>query len=72
MSHDTAPKGERTWFDSSHASLCALGAYLRQIDFFAPLEARLHLKQKVTARTRQSNPFITNADAFGRAFLQSN
>src|ERR687884_30112 len=51
MSHDTAPKGERTWFDSSHASLCALGAYLRQIDFFAPLEARLHLKQKVVKYT---------------------
>jgi hypothetical protein len=39
------------WFDSSHASLCALGAYLRQIDFFGPLEARLHLKQKVVKYT---------------------
>ena len=51
MSHATTPKRERTWFDSSHASLCALGAYLRQIAFFAPLEARLHLKQKVVRYT---------------------
>jgi hypothetical protein len=51
MSHAPTPTRERTWFDSSHASLCALGAYLRQIAFFAPLEARLHLKQKVVRYT---------------------
>ncbi len=51
MSDHTPSSPERTWFDSSHASLCALGAYLRQIDFFAPLEARLHLKQKVVRYT---------------------
>ena len=41
----------RPRFESSHASLCALGAYLRQFDFFGPLEARVHLKQKVCKYT---------------------
>ena len=45
---DHTPSGsERTWLESSHASLCALGSYLRQIDFFAPLEQHVHLHQKV-------------------------
>ena len=51
MSQHTPSYPERTWLESSHASLCALGAYLRQIDFFAPLEVRLHLKQKVVKDT---------------------
>ncbi len=51
MSDHTPSRVERTWFESSHASLCALGAYLRQIDFFAPLEAHVHLKQKVVRYT---------------------
>src|ERR671928_292651 len=51
MSQHTPSSPERIWFESSHASLCALGAYLRQIDFFGPLEARLHLKQKVVRYT---------------------
>src|SRR5919205_720848 len=51
MSQHTPSSLERTWLESSHASLCALGAYLRQIDCFAPLEARLHLKQKVVRYT---------------------
>jgi hypothetical protein len=51
MSDHTPSSSERTWFESSHASLCALGAYLRQIDFFAPLEARVQIKQKVCKYT---------------------
>src|ERR671928_102217 len=51
MSQHTPSSSERTWFESSHASLCALGAYLRQIDFFAPLEARVQIKQKVCKYT---------------------
>src|SRR5918911_381198 len=51
MADHTASRAEHTWVASSHASLCALGAYLRQIDFFAPLEARVHLKQKVVRYT---------------------
>src|ERR671928_1860368 len=51
MSQHTPSSLERTWLASSHASLCALGAYLRQIDFFAPLEARVHLHQKTVKYT---------------------
>src|ERR687886_805358 len=46
MSQHTPACPARTRLESSHASLCALGSYLRQIDFFAPLEAHVHLKQK--------------------------
>ena len=41
----------RIWHDSAHASLCALGAYLRRVDFFRPLEQRVHLPQKVLKYT---------------------
>ncbi len=51
MSQHTPAGPARTRFESSHASLCALGAYLRQIAFFGPLEARVHLKQKVVRYT---------------------
>ncbi len=51
MSQHTPAGPARTRFESSHASLCALGAYLRQIAFFGPLEARVHLKQKVCKYT---------------------
>src|SRR5919202_4774760 len=51
MSDHTPARPERASFESSHASLCALGAYLRQIDFFAPLEARVQIKQKVVRYT---------------------
>src|SRR5919202_5131441 len=51
MSDHTPARPERASFESSHASLCALGAYLRQIDFFAPLEARVQIKQKVCKYT---------------------
>src|SRR5919199_6655656 len=51
MSQHTPACPARTRLESSHASLCALGAYLRQIDCFAPLEARVHLKQKVVRYT---------------------
>ena len=51
MSDQTASRTDRSWWESSHASLCALGAYLRQIDFFAPLEQHLHLHQKTVTYT---------------------
>src|SRR5919202_967674 len=47
MSDHTPSSVERTAFESSHASLCVLGNYLRQIGFFAPLEQHVHLHQKV-------------------------
>jgi hypothetical protein len=40
------PARERKWDDSAHASLCALGAYLRRTGFFAPLEAEVQMHQK--------------------------
>src|SRR5919199_1492114 len=51
MSDHTPARPERTAFESSHASLCALGTYLRQVGFFAPLEARVQIKQKVCKYT---------------------
>lgn len=42
---------QRKWYDSPHASLCLLGAYLRQVDFFAPVERRVHIQQKVLKYT---------------------
>ena len=61
MSHATAPTRERMWFDSSHASLCALGAYLRQIAFFGPLEARLHLKHKLMRNPKEVGGLASEA-----------
>jgi len=37
--------------ESSHASLCALGAHLLRIDFFRPVIERVHLRQKVLRYT---------------------
>lgn len=42
---------ERKWYDSAHASLCALGAYLCRSQFFAPLEAEVHIRQKTLRYT---------------------
>jgi hypothetical protein len=47
MSHNSMNTTERKWYESAHASLCLLGAYLHQVDFFAPLERRVHIQQKV-------------------------
>src|ERR671933_841860 len=51
MSQHTPARAERTWWESSHASLCALGSYLRQIGFFTPLEQHVHLRQKTVTYT---------------------
>jgi hypothetical protein len=56
MCQDTSPRArERKWFDSSHASLCLLGAHLRRREFFGPLEDGVHLKQQVRAYTPVQN-----------------
>lgn len=47
MSQDNTNAQQRIWHDSAHASLCALGVYLRRMGFFRPLEQRVHLSQKV-------------------------
>ncbi len=41
----------RVWYDSPHASLCLLGAHLRRIGFFAPLEAQVQIQQKAIKYT---------------------
>jgi hypothetical protein len=46
MAHDTIPIQACHWYDSAHASLCLLGAYLRQSGFFLPLEERVQIQQK--------------------------
>src|SRR5919202_4197828 len=51
MSQHTPARAKRTWWESSHASLCALGSYLRQIAFFTPLEQHVHLRQKTVTYT---------------------
>src|SRR5450755_4167603 len=39
-------KTARRWYDSAHASLCVLGAYLVRSGFFAPLYERVRIRQK--------------------------
>jgi hypothetical protein len=51
MSQGKPAGRERKWYDSSHASLCLLGSYLRRTGFFAALEAGLTLKQKALKYT---------------------
>ncbi|HEX9134515.1 MAG TPA: hypothetical protein VF844_19680 [Ktedonobacteraceae bacterium] len=47
MIQDNTNGQQRIWHDSTHASLCALGVYLRHMGFFRPLEQGLHIRQKV-------------------------
>jgi hypothetical protein len=47
MDEDTTVKAAGHWYESGHASLCALGAYLQRSGFFRPLYERVHLRQKV-------------------------
>ncbi|HEX2185030.1 MAG TPA: hypothetical protein VHN78_05945 [Chloroflexota bacterium] len=51
MAQHTGSPDPGKWFDSAHASLCALGAHLRRIGFFTPLEEAVHIKQKVCKYT---------------------
>ena len=46
MSQHNIATPDRVWYDSSHASLCLLGTYLRRIGFFQPLEDHLQIQQK--------------------------
>ena len=51
MPEDSPITATGKWVESAHASLCALGAHLRRIGFFAPLEEAVHIKQKVCKYT---------------------
>jgi hypothetical protein len=47
MSHPNTSTPRRSWYESSHASLCLLGMHLRRQGFFKPLEAHVKIQQKV-------------------------
>lgn len=51
MSQSTTSTHARTWYESAHASLCLLGAYLRQTGFFRPLEEQVQIQQKAVKYT---------------------
>src|SRR5215469_9764304 len=51
MHQDTSAVGQRKWYDSAHASLCLLGTYLCQLEFFKPLEEQVKIQQKVLTYT---------------------
>jgi hypothetical protein len=51
MEHHNISVSRRIWHDSAHASLCVLGAHLRQNHFFEPLEQRMHIHPKVLKYT---------------------
>lgn len=64
---------QRIWHDSAHASLCALGVYLRRIGFFRPLEQRVHLSQKVLKYTpvQKLEMFLVGVLAGAKAVSQT-
>ena len=49
--HSSPRPPQRKWCESSHASLCLLGDYLRRTGFFQPLEEQVRLQQKVRQYT---------------------
>ena len=51
MSKDTKVARDSKWYDSSHASLCLLGGYLRRSGFFTPFEETVAIKQKTIKYT---------------------
>ncbi len=51
MPQDNTAPPVRVWYDSAHASLCLLGAYLRRIGFFQPLETHMQINQKTLKYT---------------------
>src|SRR5215471_12744291 len=51
MQHHSISAPRRTWNESGHASLCLLGVQLRRIGLFKPLEAHVHIQQKVLTYT---------------------
>ncbi len=51
MVQDNTIAQKRAWQESSHASLCLLGSYLKEKRFFPPLETHVHLHQKALKYT---------------------
>jgi hypothetical protein len=50
LQHNTSTPA-RVWYESTHASLCLLGTYLRRTGFFAPLETQVQIQQKTLKYT---------------------
>jgi hypothetical protein len=71
--HNTATPA-RVWYDSAHASLCVLGAYLRRTGFFAPLEAQVQIQQKTLKYTpvQKLEMFLVALLAGAKAISQTN
>jgi hypothetical protein len=74
MTHDTIPTQACHWHDSAHASLCLLGAYLRQSGFFLPLEERMHIQQKTLKYTsvQKREMFLVSLLAGAKAVAHTN
>jgi hypothetical protein len=51
MVNGSGGRDARKWRDSGHASLCALGVYLRQRDVLRPLLERVRIRQKALKYT---------------------
>lgn len=69
MQHHSISAAARTWKESGHASLCVLGAYLRRMDFFQPLEAHVKIGQKVLKYTpvQKLEMFLVGVQAGAKA-----
>jgi hypothetical protein len=51
MAEHTTRQTNRRWYESGHASLCALGVYLRREGCLAPLEEGVQIQQKCVRYT---------------------
>ncbi len=71
--HNTATPA-RVWYDSAHASLCVLGAYLRRTGFFQPLEDHIQIQQKTLKYTpvQKLEMFLVALLAGAKAVSQTN
>ncbi len=59
MLHHTRSISDRTWLARTHASLCVLGAHLRQIGCFDPVAEPVQLHQNVRTFTCTSTSRVT-------------
>lgn len=74
MPQDNTAIPARVWYDSSHASLCLLGTYLRRSGFFQPLEDQVQIQQKTLKYTpvQKLEMFFVALLAGAKAVSQTN
>ncbi len=74
MSQHTISAHAHAWHDSAHASLCLLGAYLRQTGFFLPLEEFVQIQQKTIKFTpvQKLEMFLVSLLAGAKAVAHTN